>query len=174
MGKDVVGNFRGALKELYRLSSDKRPIHEEQISWRYCNAQNGSVNRVLWPELLSFHTSLMARLIMFMVWCWGNFIFGKCNCKRLISSWISPNVFLPNHVGANFNVENNFKFFSCTCAVCHFILEKSRILLYLICKRWQHSLVLFTVTNSELLQNRNWRRFLMSYLISSSKRNNWN
>jgi len=54
MGEDVVGDFRGALKELYRISFRKRPIHEDQISWRYFNAQNGSVNRVLWPERLSF------------------------------------------------------------------------------------------------------------------------
>jgi hypothetical protein len=50
MGEDIV-DFRG---ELYRLSSCKRPIHEEQISWRCCNAQNGSINRELSPERLSF------------------------------------------------------------------------------------------------------------------------
>jgi len=52
MGEDAVGEFRGVLKELYRLSSCKRPINEEQVSWRYSNAQNDSINSVIWPERL--------------------------------------------------------------------------------------------------------------------------
>jgi hypothetical protein len=72
MGEDVVGDFRGAPKELYRLSSCKRPIHEEQISGDTVIPRTALSTEYYGRSVWVYHTSLMTRLIMLpsaCSWC---------------------------------------------------------------------------------------------------------